>query len=127
MKSEIVLRPRVSLMSSEVWHSKLVIDDEKLTEQKDASQLEESHTHAKSDLMLVNEKKAMRELLEIVHIAKGEPKILSMPKYTYKPELFGCNNVKVNQGSSEWQASILVRLLQSERIYSLLVLHPQQY
>jgi len=50
-------------------HSNLVIDDEKLTEQKDAFQLKESYTHAKSDLMFLNEKKAMKELLKIVHSA----------------------------------------------------------
>lgn len=44
----------------------------------------------------------MKELLEIVHSAKGEPKILSIPKYTNKPEPYGCNYVKVDQGSREW-------------------------
>lgn len=46
----------------------------------------------------------MKELLEIVHSAKGEPKILSIPKYTNKPEPYGCNYVKVDQGSREWHS-----------------------
>ena len=129
MKSEAcdqaVLRPRVPVMSSDVWHSKLVIDDEKLTEQKDASQLKESHTHEKSDLMFVNGKKAMKELLEIVHSAKGEPKTLSIPKYTNKPEPYGCNYVKVDQGSSGWH-SLRVGVISASKLPYLLGFHGQK-
>ena len=105
MKSEIydqaqaVLRPQFSVMSGDVWHSKLVTDDEKFPEEKKASRLKESHTYAKSDLMFANEKKAMKELLEIVHSAKGAPKTLSVPKYIIKPEPYGSNYVGVISAS----------------------------
>ncbi|PFX19361.1 hypothetical protein AWC38_SpisGene16220 [Stylophora pistillata] len=129
MKSETcdqaVLRPRVSVMSNDVWHSYVVIDDKKLTEQKDASQLKESHTNAKSDLLFVNEKNAMKELLEIVHNAEGEMKILSLPKYTNKPEPYGCNYVKVDQRSSEWQ-SLRVVVISASKLPYLLGFHVQK-
>ena len=50
-QAQAVLRPQFSVISGDVWHSKLATDDEKLPEEKEASQFKESHTHAKSDLM----------------------------------------------------------------------------